>query len=238
MKPGELNIEDDSSYISSLIRQGEGQTLDFKFEISDAKKIARTLVAFANSSGGTLLIGVKDNGAIAGIRSDEEYYMLDAAATMYCRPPVDFSTKLHLIDAKYILEALIPRSPDVLHSAPDKEGHYKVYIRKHDENLLPEGIFIKIHNQRRSGKGVTIAYSEHEQFLLHYLMDNDSITLGQLVRKAGIPFRNAENILIHFVLLGIIAMDTTDKGHLFRLKDTEKSKEIIKQYNRNQSIKG
>ncbi|MCK4854687.1 MAG: ATP-binding protein, partial [Bacteroidales bacterium] len=60
--------------------------LDFKFEISDARKIARTLVAFSNTDGGKLLIGVKDNGKIAGIRSEEEYHMLEAAAELYCRP--------------------------------------------------------------------------------------------------------------------------------------------------------
>ena len=52
--------------------------LDFKFEISDSKKIARTLVAFANTDGGRLLIGVKDNGSISGIRSEEEKYMIDS----------------------------------------------------------------------------------------------------------------------------------------------------------------
>ena len=60
--------------IEELIAQGEHQQLDFKFEVSDSKKIARTLSAFANTDGGRLLIGVKDNGAIAGVRSDEEYY--------------------------------------------------------------------------------------------------------------------------------------------------------------------
>lgn len=61
--------------IEALIEQGEHQQLDFKFEVSDSKKIARTLSAFANTDGGRLLIGVKDNGAISGVRSEEEYYM-------------------------------------------------------------------------------------------------------------------------------------------------------------------
>ena len=44
--------------IEELIAQGEHQQLDFKFEVSDSKKIARTLSAFANTDGGRLLIGV------------------------------------------------------------------------------------------------------------------------------------------------------------------------------------
>ena len=53
-----------SKYIQNLIEQGENQMLDFKFEISDARKIARTLVAFSNTDGGKLLIGVKDQPGI------------------------------------------------------------------------------------------------------------------------------------------------------------------------------
>jgi hypothetical protein len=227
MKPGEFHTEEDSSYIPGLIRQGEGQTLEFKFEIADAKKIARTLVAFANTSGGTILVGVKDNGAIAGMRSDEEYFMLDAAATMYCKPPLEFKTKLHEIEGKFILEVTIEKSREILYSAPDKEGNYKVFIRKNDENLLPGSIYIKIHNRRLSGKGVTIEYSDKESYLLHYLLNNEQITLNQFRRKAGIPYHVAENILINFVLLNIISMDTTDRGHVFMLKDPGKSMEIL-----------
>jgi predicted HTH transcriptional regulator len=74
------------SHIRRLIEQGEHQCLDFKFEISDARKIARSISAFANSNGGVLLIGVKDNGKIAGAQSEEEIYMAEAAAQMYCKP--------------------------------------------------------------------------------------------------------------------------------------------------------
>jgi predicted HTH transcriptional regulator len=228
MKPGEFYPELDSSSIPGLIRKGEGQSLEFKFEISDAKKIARTLVAFANSGGGTILIGVKDNGAIAGIRSDEEYYMLDAAASMYCRPPIPFRARLHEIDGKTILEVTIDPDNEILHMAPDKEGQYKVFIRKNDENLLPGGIFLKIHQRRLESKGETIEYSERERFLLQYLLNNDAITLNQYRRKANLKYFEAEKILISFVLLDIISMDTTDKGHLFRLNDLSRSEEILK----------
>ena len=77
------------SYIESLIEQGESQVLDFKYNINDSKKIAKSLVAFANTNGGTLLIGVRDNGSIAGIRTDEELYMLEAAAEVYSKPKID-----------------------------------------------------------------------------------------------------------------------------------------------------
>ena len=53
-------------HIQNLIAEGEHQMLDFKFEISDSKRIARSLAAFANTDGGRLLVGVKDNVPLPG----------------------------------------------------------------------------------------------------------------------------------------------------------------------------
>ena len=74
--------------IIRLIATGESETLDFKQTISDASKIAKTIVSFANNKGGTLLIGVRDNGSIAGIRSEDEKYMLELAGSFYCSPKI------------------------------------------------------------------------------------------------------------------------------------------------------
>ena len=52
----------DTQYIRQLVSEGEHCHQDFKFEISDARKIARSLSAFANTEGGRLLVGVKDIG--------------------------------------------------------------------------------------------------------------------------------------------------------------------------------
>lgn len=74
----------DADYIRKLVAEGEHIHQDFKFAISDIRKIAKSLSAFANTEGGRLLVGVKDNGKIAGVRSEEEIYMVEAAASVYC----------------------------------------------------------------------------------------------------------------------------------------------------------
>ena len=85
----QLYTMNSKDYIYKLIEEGEHQQQDFKFEISDARKIAKSLSAFSNTDGGRLLIGVKDNGKIAGVRSEEEIYMIEAAAKLYCQPQVN-----------------------------------------------------------------------------------------------------------------------------------------------------
>ena len=98
-----MRIQTDTQYIRQLVTEGEHCHQDFKFEISDARKIARSISAFANTEGGRLLVGVKDNGKIAGIRSEEEIYMIEAAASMYCQPKVQIETHTYIAEGRTVL---------------------------------------------------------------------------------------------------------------------------------------
>jgi predicted HTH transcriptional regulator len=175
-------------YIYRLIKQGEHQQQDFKFEISDAKKIARTFVAFSNSNGGKLLIGVKDNGKIAGIRSEEEKYMAQAAATMYCFPEVKYTSKEWLIEGKKVLEIDIPEGPDKPYYALNEEDKKTVYIRVNDENILANNIMIRAWKRKNRPEGVYIKYTQNERLLLTHLEKQGSITLEDFRNSAGFKF--------------------------------------------------
>ena len=126
----------DTQYIRQLVSEGEHCHQDFKFEISDARKIARSLSAFANTEGGRLLVGVKDNGKIAGIRSEEEIYMIEAAATMYCCPKVEIETRTYLVEGKSVLEVSIGEMAVKPVYALDEKNKPWAYIRIKDENIL------------------------------------------------------------------------------------------------------
>ena len=207
--------------IKDLIAEGEHQQLDFKFEISDSKKIARSLVAFANTDGGRLLVGVKDNGTIAGVRSEEEYYMVEAAAGMYCKPEVSFTTREWHVDGKLVLEVFVDKSVDKPHKAPDKDGKWKIFVRVDDQNLLGNKVLTMFWKHRKEGKGVEIRYREQEEILMHLLKENGFITLSGFSRKANIPRFIAEKILLNFLLLDIIYMDITEKQTYYRLVDNK-----------------
>jgi len=191
--------------------------LDFKFEISDSRRIARSLCAFANTQGGRLLVGVKDNGAIAGVRSDEEQYMIQAAAEMYCQPPVAYETHEWEINGKTVLEVVIPQDNKVKHKAPDNQGDYKVYIRVADENILADSILLKIWKRQRNEIPIKLSFTDKEQMLLAYLTDNKHITLDEYVEMSGLKRKKAENIIIDFILAGTIEMKTTNAGTFFSL---------------------
>ena len=204
-------------HITKLISEGEHQQLDFKFEVADAPKIARTLVAFANTDGGRLLIGVKDNGALAGVRSEEEYYMVEAAAKMYCRPSIDFSVKEWNLNKKTILEVIILKSPARPHFALQKEGDWIAYHRVNDQNFVVNRILMRVWKLENVPRGVYLKFTDPEKFLLEHLEANKSVTLSRFMRLAGISRNKAENILVRFMLLKIIRMNFTENLTFFTL---------------------
>ncbi|MCD4793304.1 MAG: ATP-binding protein [Bacteroidales bacterium] len=206
-------------YIIKLIEEGEHQQLDFKFAVNDSKKIARSLSAFANTNGGRLLIGVKDNGKIAGVRSEEEYHMIEAASELYTNPKVNFNTIKHIIAGKQILEIIIKKSKDRPHSAPDEKGKMKAFIRINDENLLANGVLIKVWQQEKKDIGVKIHYNEAEKFILKFLSENEHITFSKFCKLADIKREYAEKIIVDFILLDLIEIVISDSLIFYRLKN-------------------
>ncbi len=207
-------------HIKNLISEGEHQMLDFKFEISDSKRIARSLAAFANTDGGRLLVGVKDNGAIAGVRSDEEIHMIQAAAEMYCQPKVEYTTEEWEINGKTVLEVIIPKDKHHKHKAPDNQGIYKIFVRVKDENLVADSVLLRVWKSDKFSKPAKIAFTETETLLLHFLSEHREITLQEFQQMAHINKRRAEAILADFIIVGAIELVQTSQNTVFRLSQS------------------
>ncbi len=210
-----------SSHIYNLIRQGENETLDFKHSITNSEKIARSLVAFANTNGGKLLIGVKDNGTISGIQTEEEYYMVQAAAHLHCKPEIRFLTETWNIKGKTILEITIPKSLDKTYFAKDQLGKWKVYIRVNDQNLLANKILLKVWKQKKRKKGTYIHYTPKEKLLLNYLSENKYITFSKFRKIAKISPYKAERILVNMIVVNLIDIVFTEEQTYYRLKRSD-----------------
>ncbi|HUS87238.1 MAG TPA: ATP-binding protein [Bacteroidales bacterium] len=198
--------------LRSLIRQGEHQQLDFKYCISDSKKIAKTLAAFANTDGGILLLGVRDNGSIAGVESEEEYYMIDSAAKLFCKPEIEYEMQTHRLDGKTVLEVNIRKGDDKPYLARDENGRWLAYLRKEDQNLLVNRVILEVWRIEKENKSIYIKFRKAESALFNHLREKRSITLSQFKRSGNIGTRGAERILSNLISVGILEYDLTDKG--------------------------
>ncbi len=208
-----------NSYLYRRIEEGEHQQQDFKFCINDSKKIAKSLVAFANTDGGRLLIGVKDNGKIAGISSDEEFYMIESAAKIFSKPAINFTTTQWHIEGKTVLEINIEPGTKKPYFAKDENGKWLPYVRIDDENVLAHKIQVEVWKKQKSSRGVCFTYSAPERFLIEYLLQRGSISFSKFMRLAQINRKKTEEILSNFVIIDIIKIHTTTEGTSFLLNE-------------------
>lgn len=193
-------------YLQRLIDEGEHEQQDFKFAISDARKIARSISAFANNSGGRLLVGVKDNGRIAGVRNEEDIYVIEQAAEMYCRPAqhVDFSAYRAEGDAVVVIATITaaPRRP-VMSQEPDLTWH--AYYRVADENILAPDIMVKAWRRRHASRSTSsLALGERELSLLGLIDRHGAVTLHDYITSSHLSRPAAETVVATLYSMGII----------------------------------
>lgn len=197
--------------------------LDFKFCISDSRKIARTLSAFANTEGGILLIGVRDNGSIAGVRSDEEIYMIETASRLFCKPEIPVSVRSHTMEGKTILEVKVEKGSRRPYKAKSDDGKWISYSRQNDQNIVANRVLLDLWRKEKIGRGVMVTFTETENSLMDHLRKNENITLSAFRRMTGITNNRARQILVNLILFGILEMVITDKGVYYRLAASKQS---------------
>ena len=208
-----------ADYIQRLISEGEHVHQDFKFEISDARKIAKSISAFANTEGGRLLVGVKDNGKIAGVRSEEEIYMIEAAAQRYCTPPVDIHAYIHKVEGKDVLEVVIDENTQKPVYALDENERKRVYIRIKDETILASPIHLDIWRHNRTEEKVIITYTPREQQILSLLEQHSTLSLNQCQRLTRMNRKRIVSLLADFIRFGLVEPVFYDHTFRFRLKE-------------------
>jgi predicted HTH transcriptional regulator len=217
MKFSSKRFSEEEIQIYRLIKQGEHQQLDFKHEIDDARKIARAMAAFANSSGGTLLIGVKDNGSIVGIKTDEELYMLQAAAEYYSKPKISYKVEVIEIENKTILKVSIPASKTLPHFVKNESGKWQAYYRVDDKNILLNHLAIQILKNTHKQQRKRHVLSKNELKIIATFKENNIQNIKNIEEKSLLPYSIIQNTLIKLVQLNILTYKITISGISFEL---------------------
>ena len=209
------------SELKTLIAQGEHQQLDFKFRIDDSKKIARTLCAFANTDGGRLLIGVKDNGKIAGVDPNEEIHMIIAAAEMYCKPALRIESKVWQEDMKLVLDIWVDKSKERPVMAFNEEGVLRAYVRVADSTLLANKILLGVWRREGFKNDRPQQFGETEIALLKCFSPDEGLTLSKIYKLSQLKKKQVDDLMVRFVSWGLVRMELKEAETRYYIELTE-----------------
>lgn len=190
--------------IKTLIAQGEGEQLDFKHTIKDARKISIALTAFANTKGGKLLIGVKDNGTIKGCDPNEEIFMLESALDRYCKPQPKVTFEPLRVEGKTILKVVIEAGPEQPYFTLLENNKWFAYIRTEDNCVKASLLQLNLMRAEKKNWEPKIQVGAKEKWLLEYLDQNEKITFREFCKKTKLHPKKANYILINMILMKVV----------------------------------
>jgi predicted HTH transcriptional regulator len=210
--------------VDILIQEGEGFTVEFKRRISSAEKIARTLISFANTKGGTILFGVDDDGTIIGVESEKsEVELIEIAGRDFCDPPIVPHLEIVPFDGRDVIVCYIEESrtkPHYFLGSVDRHNgeNTRVYIRVNDNTVMASKEVVKIlQNENPDAPPLKVSIGEHERRLFQYLEQNERITVRTFGRLINVSDRRASRILVGLVRAGVIRIHTHEKEEYFTL---------------------
>ena len=206
---------DDKRYLLNLINEGEHQQQDFKYRVSDARKLARSVSAFANTDGGRLLIGVRDDGHLSGVRSEEEIFMMHQAAYKYCKPEPSIKFDTYHVDGRTIVIATVPPSDKKPVCAEDEDGKSRAYIRIADENIVASPVHLALWRETQKTRGSVMTYDEAVRQLLDAM--EGFLTLNQIVKRSNLPRHQVIALLARLIRFGTAKWEYSDQQFLFSL---------------------
>ncbi len=214
--------------LKKIVRRGEGQHIEFKLRANHPEKIVREAIAFANSEGGLLLIGINDDKEIRGLKdANEDEFALVRALEKHCHPVLEYSmdrVSLGTDSDREVLIFSIPSSEHVhyyIENPNIRKG--QAYIRIDDKSLKASPEMKQILKGKKRDKNIKFTFGEKERILMQYLENNQSITVDEFSRTAKIPRKVASRTLVLLVLAKVLQIKPNLMRDFFEFREPQAS---------------
>ena len=205
-----------------LIEEGESLTCEFKRKFSTTEKIVREMIAFANTKGGYLIIGVDDDKKIFGVESEKaEAELIYDAAKNFCEPPLDVSIDYVEVKGKEVVVVEVFESQNKPHRIQDYLNELDVNksvvtIRVNDKSVQASKEMIRILKSQSSELSLKkYSIGSNEKAVFEFLDKYERITVKELSNYVNISERRASRTLVKLVRANLLFLHTKDNGEEF-----------------------
>ena len=205
--------------LKRLAGLGEGRQLEFKNRVPRPERIAREVIALANTDGGKVLIGVDDDGSVVGLKdATEEFFALEQALRELVLPTVEVRTeRVPVSRTREVLVVDVPASSDRPHVLvpPARNGRQPkrvAYVRVEDQSVEASREAVALMKAEGRGDAVAFTFGEAERRLLDYLDRHERITVKQYARMTKSPPWRASRALVVLARAGIVELHSQPGG--------------------------
>lgn len=206
--------------VKRLAAMGEGRHLEFKNRVPRPERIAREVIALANTDGGKVLVGVDDDGTVLGVKdSEEEFWALRTGLDGRITPPLELDYEPVRISRKReVLVVHVPASLDRPHMlVPDRRPDgtrpkQRAFVRVEDQSVEASREAVALMKAERRDDAVTFTFGEDERKLLAYLERHERITVKEYARMNRLPPWKASKTLVTLARAGIVALHPREGG--------------------------
>ncbi len=141
--------------IQSILKSPENHYRVFVKEISDPRILVKDMIAFSNTKGGEIVVGVdKKNNIINGIDIIKDLEKINFAATKLCNPVVSPVVQFYTIENKIICLIEIPSGTNKPYYCGKNEDVPEMFIRSGNKSILADSMMEK--EVTRQGQKITL----------------------------------------------------------------------------------
>ena len=227
--------------VALLIREGEGLVVEFKERYSS--RIDQDIVAFANARGGSVLLGVSDDGKIVGetLTNDLKAKLNDLARN--CKPKIS----VQAVQVGKVVVVEVPEGTEKPYSCSDgyfrrlngttqKMGHDEIQIMFRENDPMPfEERTVKGFSFTDLSKAKVLAFAKEAGIALGRTEPTDFLRSLNVadeahVANAGILFfAKVPHKHLRQAQLSLIAFKGTDRVHIYDRLDVRD--DLLTQFN-------
>ena len=188
-----------------LCKGGEGQYVEFKQNANQPNQIVEEVVGFANSKGGSLLVGVEDNGNPNGLKfaEDDATYLTDYINNNVAPQPSFNHQLIAISKSKQVIHFKI-KPGDAKPYGLMKGSRRKVFYRVDDLCIQASRELKNILRSARISKGQTIRYTALEDQILKLVTPGTCLTKTQISEKVDYSSRKISDCLVRLVSAGVL----------------------------------
>ncbi|MBS1904138.1 MAG: putative DNA binding domain-containing protein [Bacteroidetes bacterium] len=216
--------------LDERIAEGESTTLEFKRHFSSPDRMAKEIIAFANTKGGMILMGVDDDGSVVGVESEKsEMAEIEHTAQFLCEPPIPVEIQVvHFGGSTEVVAVIIPESTNKPHTLVEFDSSGKRvqnpqaqgYVRVKDRSMQASREVMKVMKSRRpDAPPLRIAIGYNERALFDYLEKHGRITVDEFANLVNISRRRASKIVVDLVRAGTLLIHTVETTEFFTLSE-------------------